>query len=181
MGFLAATAEPPLPWRLRFLPWGWAGSEARAFVEPREDLARTQYCEGCDWPWDAQQWGAPSSWWRFLSPGAIARRFNHSKVDLIKMDCEGAEYSDGLLDELIGLRPEQIILDMHPEAQVLRRGGRAGGGAAALSTRLVTASEWVTVQEKLMVAGYRQVWAGSLKPRSREYTFARRDLTDLQP
>eukprot|EP00928_Gymnodinium_smaydae_P001568 TRINITY_DN10573_c0_g1_i1.p1 TRINITY_DN10573_c0_g1~~TRINITY_DN10573_c0_g1_i1.p1 ORF type:complete len:332 (-),score=62.19 TRINITY_DN10573_c0_g1_i1:54-1049(-) len=170
MAYLSATSDPPLPVNLHFLPWGWGERDAVMGVDPW-GVELTGKCGNCLWPWDTYEWGEPSSSWQILRPSTVARRFNHTRVDLIKMDCEGPEYADGLWDELLALAPEQIILEQHDRKQIAN--GRN------LSSRIVSPVEWVLLQERLHRAGFRQVWKGRLSTNLGEYTFARRDLTDL--
>jgi len=57
-----------------------------------------------------------------LSFATIARRLGHSRVSLLKLDVEGAEY--GALRGLLasGLRPSQLLVDVSPSLPGPRQG-----------------------------------------------------------
>eukprot|EP00747_Dinoflagellata_sp_TGD_P023329 gnl/TRDRNA2_/TRDRNA2_129727_c0_seq2.p1 gnl/TRDRNA2_/TRDRNA2_129727_c0~~gnl/TRDRNA2_/TRDRNA2_129727_c0_seq2.p1 ORF type:complete len:323 (-),score=38.98 gnl/TRDRNA2_/TRDRNA2_129727_c0_seq2:24-992(-) len=170
MGYLIATADPPLPQNLHFLPWGWGEQDTVVEVSPwGVDLRGA--CKNCLWPWDTKQWGSPSSRWQMLRLSTIARRLNHTKVDLVKMDCEGVEYSEGFVEELLALAPDQVVLEQHAIKPVFEGGG--------LREQRVHVEEWLTLTEKLHKANYRQVWKGRLYHDLGEYTWSRRSLTSL--
>eukprot|EP00927_Polykrikos_kofoidii_P071223 TRINITY_DN67520_c0_g1_i1.p1 TRINITY_DN67520_c0_g1~~TRINITY_DN67520_c0_g1_i1.p1 ORF type:complete len:358 (+),score=50.79 TRINITY_DN67520_c0_g1_i1:46-1074(+) len=170
MAYLLATADPPTPYNLHYLPWGWSDQDTVVGVDPWDDEL-TGNCPNCFWPWNSEEWGQPSSRWTVLRPGTIARRLNHTRVDLVKMDCEGAEYAHGVVEELLALNPEQFLLEQHPEMQMVLDG--------TLTRRRVTSPQWTRIQDLLWRHGLRQVWTGRDKPRRREYSFVDRKLTTL--
>eukprot|EP00747_Dinoflagellata_sp_TGD_P207892 gnl/TRDRNA2_/TRDRNA2_81425_c0_seq1.p1 gnl/TRDRNA2_/TRDRNA2_81425_c0~~gnl/TRDRNA2_/TRDRNA2_81425_c0_seq1.p1 ORF type:complete len:654 (+),score=87.72 gnl/TRDRNA2_/TRDRNA2_81425_c0_seq1:194-2155(+) len=176
MGYLIATLDPPLPPNFRYLPWAWGSKDVVLDVPPLDVVASDGVCydSACSWPWNSEEWGQSSSKWHHMHLLSIARRLNHTKVDLVKMDCEGIEYTPGLLEAVMALKPEQIVLEQHSFQQVE---GETLGAHSDAHRNEVTVQEWKDVPIKLHLAGYRPVWTGRMGRGIGEYTWTRRELT----
>eukprot|EP00747_Dinoflagellata_sp_TGD_P169027 gnl/TRDRNA2_/TRDRNA2_196863_c0_seq1.p1 gnl/TRDRNA2_/TRDRNA2_196863_c0~~gnl/TRDRNA2_/TRDRNA2_196863_c0_seq1.p1 ORF type:complete len:386 (-),score=43.77 gnl/TRDRNA2_/TRDRNA2_196863_c0_seq1:160-1317(-) len=170
VGYLVATLDPPLPPNFRYLPWAWGSRDALLEVPPRDVSSEngTCYDSGCSWPWDVDEWGQSSFTWHSLQLSSIARRLNHTRVDLVKMDCEGIEYLPGVLEAILALEPEQIVFEQHSFKPVVGEAWR---------TTDVSALEWRDMPMKLYEAGYLPIWIGREEQGLGEYTWARRELT----
>ena len=80
--------------------------------------------------------------WVFKDINTIMRGLRHSHIDLIKLDIEGYEYF--VIDQVLALRPEQIVLELHthtfpPPQWVLHTND---------------ARDWVAFLEKVHAHGY---------------------------
>lgn len=84
--------------------------------------------------------------------GSIMRRLGHTKIDLLKMDIEGAEYS--VLTDMLhsGIRPAQLLVEFHHRI----------AGVGIHQTRIAL--------RNLQEAGYDLL---DVSPRGEEFTFAR--------
>ncbi len=101
-----------LPDRFRFHPWAVAAADGvvRLYPRARRDGSRSQVmytmvAEG------GSRDGAVEV--AAYSLGSITRRLGHARVDLLKMDIEGAEYEvlDTLLDSAV--KPRQLLVEFH--------------------------------------------------------------------
>ena len=105
-------ARQALPPRLHFHPWAVTARDGRLTLYPRvrRDGTRDSIMytvvpgegapgEGVDVP--------------AMSLGTIARELGHTRLDLLKMDIEGAEYE--VLDNLIesAVKPIQLLVEFH--------------------------------------------------------------------
>ena len=105
-------AENSLPDEFRFHPWAVAGEDGTLSLYPRVrksgDLSDTMYTLVPEPASVDNAIEVPA-----YTVGSIAKRLDHTKIDLVKMDIEGAEYDviDGILAG--EHRPRQILVEFH--------------------------------------------------------------------
>lgn len=143
-GITAVHALPRLPDQLTFLEYGLAAKSGKQMLFEPEDQP------------DKRSWkisgDGKGSEYEFLSIPDILKRFNESKIDLLKIDIEGFEYE--VLDQILRDKTDirQICVEFHQ-----------GSG---FSNR--TAWDRWRFIFRLMRAGYRLIHV-----RNRDYTFLR--------
>jgi FkbM family methyltransferase len=89
-------------------PWGVAGHDGRARFTPPADPAHVSAtcldrCDGSGPAFEAE----------VFRVATLLRRLGHARLDVLKMDVEGAEYA--IVDDLVahGPTPRQILLEFH--------------------------------------------------------------------
>ena len=144
--------QPPEPNRRRGQAWDWHDS--------------------CAWERNEQEWGPAPTEWKLRRLSTLAQSLGHARIDLVKLDCEGIENHPRFIEDMLALRPQQVILEQHPtEADV---------GAIDFKTQnAVSFAQWRRVQNQLKDSGYYAVWHGRTFPGIIEVTWAHRDLVTL--
>ncbi len=144
-----------LPERFRFHPYGLADFDGLAHFDPPDHPAYVSYTLRAI-PSEAE--GAVAA--PVYRLGTIARRLGHDRIDLLKMDIEGAEYA--VIADLAeaGVRVHQLLVEFHHRMQ----------GIGVRRTREALA--------RLDGLGYRIF---SVAPGGREYSFLRTDAPAPRP
>lgn len=105
-------ANRSLPERFRFHPWAAAAEDGVLSLYPRvrRDRSRSRVMYTM-FPEDASRDAAVEV--PAFSLASIARKLGHSRLDLLKMDIEGAEYE--VLDTLLesAVKPAQLLVEFH--------------------------------------------------------------------
>lgn len=101
----SAYAESVTEERFHFLPVGlWSADETRSFYGPRDpaDVSYSTVSAHSSDRFEA----------RCLSVATLMRDLGHDRLDLLKLDIEGAEYD--VLDSLGHVSPACICVELHP-------------------------------------------------------------------
>ena len=101
-----------LPTRFQFYPWAVSNSEGEIFLHPRirkDGTASPVMFTTVPEPATTSSGFAVT----VKTLGSIMRELGHVRVDVLKLDIEGAEYA--VLEDLLGsaLRPVQILIEFH--------------------------------------------------------------------
>lgn len=111
-GAMVAMEEPSIPENFHFHPWATAERDGSLFMFP---LIRSEGSESkiVYTIVDDGQGLEGSVEVSAFTPSTIMKKLGHAKVDVLKMDVEGAEYS--VLKTLIasGVRPIQVLIEFH--------------------------------------------------------------------
>jgi FkbM family methyltransferase len=155
--FLAAQALPP---QFHFYPWAVAASDGELALHTMRPSASPHYLPGTVLDFDHGRRA------RQLVPAfrlaTLLARLGHRRIDLLKLDIEGAEYR--VLDDLLadGLEVRQIVLEFHPHLLNVEHHRLMLGQTGWRRTRRAI--------ESLRAAGYR---AFHVSPRGTDFSFLR--------
>lgn len=111
-GTYETLAANKLPEKFHFHPWAVAGEDGTLSLYPRVrkngSLSEMMYTLVPDSASAGNAIHVPA-----MTVGSIAKKLNHTTIDLLKMDIEGAEYEviDGILAG--ELRPRQMLVEFH--------------------------------------------------------------------
>ena len=128
-GTLDTLAEHDLPGAFRFHPWAVAAADGTLTLYPRVrrngSLSETMYTLVPDSASADDAIQVPA-----YTIESIAARLGHARIDLLKMDIEGAEYEviEGLLAGV--QRPRQLLVEFHHRHTGFSRADTAAAVAA---------------------------------------------------
>ena len=111
-GTYETLAENALPQQFRFHPWAVAGEDGTLTLYPRVrrngSVSEIMYTLVADEQSRDQAIDVPA-----FTIASIMQKLGHDRIDLLKMDIEGAEYDviDGLLSS--DVRPTQLLIEFH--------------------------------------------------------------------
>lgn len=105
-------AEQTLPSEFTFYPWAAAGKDGQFFLYPRIN-SRGKVSEVMYTFHSQQEQRDDGVMVEALTVESMAKKLGHEKIDVLKIDIEGAEYD--VIDSLLSsnLRPKQILVEFH--------------------------------------------------------------------
>lgn len=105
-------SQQTLPARFNFFPWAAAGTDGTFFLYPLTNK-RGKISEEMYTIHNQEEQRNDGISVEAFTIESMAKRLGHEKIDLLKIDIEGAEYDvfDSLLNS--SLRPKQILVEFH--------------------------------------------------------------------
>lgn len=139
--------QQTLPERFRFHPFGVAGYDGEALFSPPASPEMVSHTM-IERPGTAS--GAITG--QVLRVATIMQRLGHERIDLLKMDVEGAEYA--VIEDMLscGIEPRQVLVEFHHRFRAVGR------------------PQTARAVDLLRSAGYKIF---SISPAGREYSFIR--------
>lgn len=135
-------SKQKLPPQFHFFPYGVAGEDKKGLLYPPSKANRSSYSK-VKRPSHPSK-GKPIEV-QFKKLQTIIKENGHNRIDILKMDIEGAEYE--IIDDMIAckMRPKQILLEFHHHLNG------------------VSISDTLKSTHKLSSYGYKLFWISSRK------------------